>query len=73
MKLDKPGAEAAVGIVADGLGIGLKAAAAGIIDIVNENMLGALRLVSIEQGYAPREFALVAFGGAGPLRANALG
>jgi N-methylhydantoinase A len=73
MKLDKPGAEAAVGIVADGLGIGLKEAAAGIIDIVNENMLGALRLVSIEQGYDPREFALVAFGGAGPLHANALG
>ena len=53
--------------------IGVKEAAAGIIDIVNENMLGALRLVSIEQGYDPREFALVAFGGAGPLHANALG
>jgi N-methylhydantoinase A len=73
MKLDKPGAEAAVKIVADGLGIGVKQAAAGIIDIVNENMLGALRLVSIEQGYDPRDFALVAFGGAGPLHANALG
>jgi N-methylhydantoinase A len=73
MKLDRPGAEAAVQIVADGLGIGVKQAAAGIIDIVNENMLGALRLVSIEQGYDPREFALVAFGGAGPLHANALG
>jgi N-methylhydantoinase A len=73
MMLDKPAAEAAVGIVAEGLGIGLKEAAAGIIDIVNENMLGALRLVSIEQGYDPREFALVAFGGAGPLHANALG
>jgi N-methylhydantoinase A len=73
MKLDKPGAEKAVGVIAEGLGIGLKDAAAGIIDIVNENMLGALRLVSIEQGYDPREFALVAFGGAGPLHANALG
>jgi N-methylhydantoinase A len=73
MKLDKPGAETAVKIVADGLGIGVKEAAAGIIDIVNENMLGALRLVSIEQGYDPRDFALVAFGGAGPLHANALG
>jgi N-methylhydantoinase A len=73
MKLDRPGSEAAVQTIADGLGIGLKEAAAGIIDIVNENMLGALRLVSIEQGYDPREFALVAFGGAGPLHANALG
>lgn len=36
-------------------------------------MLGALRLVSIEQGYDPRDFSLVAFGGAGPLHANALG
>ena len=36
-------------------------------------MFGALRLVSVEQGYDPRDFALVAFGGAGPLHANALG
>src|SRR5262249_19851334 len=42
-------------------------------NIVNENMFGALRLVSVEQGYDPRDFALVAFGGAGPLHANALG
>ena len=48
-------------------------AAAGIIDVVNEHMFGALRLVSVEQGYDPRDFALVAFGGAGPLHANALG
>ena len=45
----------------------------GIINIVNENMFGALRLVSVEQGYDPRDFALVGFGGAGPLHANALG
>ncbi len=48
-------------------------AAAGIVDIVNENMFGALRLVSVQQGFDPRSFALVAFGGAGPLHANALG
>ena len=51
----------------------MEAAAAGIIDIVNENMFGALRLVSVQQGFDPRDFALVAFGGAGPLHANALG
>lgn len=44
-----------------------------IIALVNETMYGALRLVSVEQGYDPREFALVAFGGAGPLHGNAVG
>jgi N-methylhydantoinase A len=53
--------------------IELMTAAEGIIKIVNESMLGALRLVSVEQGYDPRDFALVGFGGAGPLHANALG
>ena len=50
----------------------LKDAALGIYNIVNENMVGALRLVSVEQGYDPRDYALIAFGGAGPLHANAL-
>ena len=50
----------------------LEKAAEGIVNIVNENMCGALRLVSVEQGYDPRDFALIAFGGAGPLHANAL-
>ncbi|HUY20633.1 MAG TPA: hydantoinase/oxoprolinase family protein [Candidatus Binataceae bacterium] len=73
MKLDREAARVAVKKIADAMGIGLEQAASGIIDIVNENMFGALRLVSIEQGYDPRDFALVAFGGAGPLHANALG
>ncbi len=63
----------AVQSVADGIGIDLMEAAEGIIKIVNESMFGALRLVSVEQGYDPRDFALVGFGGAGPLHANALG
>jgi N-methylhydantoinase A len=72
--LDAGAAHAAVKTVADAMGIeGVEAAAAGIIDIVNENMFGALRLVSVQQGFDPRDFALVAFGGAGPLHANALG
>ncbi|MBW7929713.1 MAG: hydantoinase/oxoprolinase family protein [Gammaproteobacteria bacterium] len=66
-------AEAAVGKVAKALKLSVKEAAAGIIDIVNENMYGALRLVSVEKGYDPRDFALMGFGGAGPLHANALG
>lgn len=66
-------AEAAVSKVARALKLSVKEAAAGIIDIVNENMYGALRLVSVEKGYDPRDFALMGFGGAGPLHANALG
>jgi N-methylhydantoinase A len=47
-------------------------AAAGIVQIVNNNMVGALRVVSVEKGYDPERFALVAFGGAGPLHAGPL-
>jgi N-methylhydantoinase A len=53
--------------VARPLGLSLEAAAQGILDIVNNNMVGALRLVSVERGYDPRDFALIPFGGAGPL------
>jgi N-methylhydantoinase A len=58
--------------IADALKLSLEDAALGVYDIVNENMVGALRLVSVEQGYDPRDYALIAFGGAGPLHANAL-
>jgi len=73
MTIDRDAATTAVQTLADAMGIDLLAAAEGIIKIVNESMLGALRLVSVEQGYDPRDFALVGFGGAGPLHANALG
>jgi N-methylhydantoinase A len=72
MVLDRKLAATAVQKVADALGLSLKQAALGIYNIVNENMTGALRLVSVEQGYDPRDYALIAFGGAGPLHANAL-
>jgi len=72
--LDVEAARTAVQTIADSTDLdSAEAAAAGIVDIVNENMLGALRLVSVQQGFDPRDFALVAFGGAGPLHANALG
>lgn len=71
--LDRKAAEKAVQTVADGLGLDLMQAAAGIVDIVNETMFGALRLVSVQQGYDPRDFALIGFGGAGPMHANAIG
>ena len=71
-KLDREGARRAVQTIADALGIDLMAAARGIIDIVNENMFGALRMISVQQGYDPRHFALMGFGGAGPLHVNAV-
>src|SRR5215207_1867802 len=54
------------------LGCDVVAAAHGVIEIANAAMTQALHLVSVQRGYDPREFALVAFGGAGPLHANAL-
>ena len=73
MIIDRESSVKAVQDIADAMGIDLMSAAEGIIKIVNESMLGALRLVSVEQGYDPRDFALVGFGGAGPLHANSLG
>lgn len=73
MMLDVAAAHRAVKDCADAMGLTVERAAAGIIDLVNESMYGALRLVSVQQGFDPRDYALVAFGGAGPLHANALG
>ena len=73
MEINRDAAVAAVQKTADAMGISLEDAAEGIIKVVNESMFGALRLVSVEQGYDPRDFSLVGFGGAGPLHANALG
>ncbi len=73
MKINRDASVTAVQKVADAMGISLMEAAEGICKIVNESMFGALRLVSVEQGYDPRDFALVGFGGAGPLHANAMG
>jgi N-methylhydantoinase A len=56
-------------ILSQPLHLDVVAAAAGILDIVNANMMGALRVISVEKGEDPRDFTLVAFGGAGPLHA----
>jgi N-methylhydantoinase A len=72
MRLDVEAAKTAVQTIGDALGLDVHRAAEGILDIVNENMAGALRLVSVQRGYDPRDFALVAFGGAGPMHANAV-
>jgi N-methylhydantoinase A len=72
MSLDVEAARAAVQSIGDAMGLSVEEAAEGIVAIVNENMAGALRLVSVQRGHDPRDFALVAFGGAGPLHANAV-
>ncbi len=73
LSLDRDKAHAAiVEHVARPLGFGDIAAAKAILDVANANMADAIRLVSIMRGYDPRDFALVAFGGAGALHAAAL-
>jgi N-methylhydantoinase A/oxoprolinase/acetone carboxylase beta subunit len=69
MRLDVDAARAAVTRLADRLGLGLAEAAEGTITIANANMARAIRSRTVEKGHDPREFALVAFGGAGPLHA----
>ncbi len=54
------------------LGLGLEQAAAAIIDIGNDRMAGAIRMVTLARGHDPRDFTLFAFGGAGPMHAAAL-
>src|SRR5262249_21571630 len=72
MTLDTKAAEDAGGPHAPNLGLRPHQAAPGHLDIVNENMFGALRLVTVQKGLDPRDFALVAFGGAGPMHGNAM-
>ncbi|MGH2882451.1 MAG: hydantoinase/oxoprolinase family protein, partial [Solirubrobacteraceae bacterium] len=69
MRLDVDAARAAVSRLADQLGLDVAEAAEGTITIANANMGRAIRSRTVEKGHDPREFALVAFGGAGPLHA----
>jgi N-methylhydantoinase A len=71
--LDVDGARAAIEErCAKPLGLDVVEAARGIVEIANAAMGNALHLVSVQRGYDPRRFVLVAFGGAGPAHANAL-
>jgi N-methylhydantoinase A len=70
--LDRGAAERAVGALADALGLDLVACAEGIVRVANAEMVRALRVMTVEQGIDPRRFALLAFGGAGPLHAAAI-
>lgn len=72
MSLDLDAARAAIGGIGEQIGLGGDEAAQGILDIANEVMLGALRVITVQRGLDPRDFGIVAFGGAGPLHANAM-
>ena len=72
MSLDIQGAREAVAGIGEAIGLSPEAAAQGILDIANEVMLGALRVITVQRGLDPRDFGIVAFGGAGPLHANAM-
>jgi len=69
MTIDAERAAAAVGRIAARLKLDLASAAAGILRVANANMERAIRVVSVERGHDPRDFALVAFGGCGGLHA----
>ena len=73
LAIDHAAAQAAVRKrLAEPLGIDTRAAAAAVIDVVNNAMAEVLKIVSVQRGHDPRDFALAAFGGAGPLHAAAL-
>jgi N-methylhydantoinase A len=69
MQIHADRAQAAIDALATRLGVDCTRAAAGVLEIINVNMMGAVRVISIEQGEDPRDFTLLAFGGAGPLHA----
>lgn len=72
MQLDPGKAEAALAGLAAQAGMSALDLAASIVEIANENMASAIKMVSLERGHDPRRFALFAFGGAGPLHAAAV-
>ncbi len=67
MALDAAASERVIGGLAEELGLSAHACAAGVLTIVNANMANAIRSRTVQKGLDPRDFALVAFGGAGPL------
>jgi N-methylhydantoinase A len=72
VRLQRPAAEGAVAALASELGLHPVACAEGIVRVANAEMVRALRVVTVERGIDPRRYALLAFGGAGPLHAAAI-
>ncbi|MDP2084643.1 MAG: hydantoinase/oxoprolinase family protein [Gemmobacter sp.] len=71
-RLDLPAARAAIGKLGAQLGLGVEETAEAILTVVNHIMARRTRLMTVEQGHDPRDFALVVFGGAGPLHGAAI-
>lgn len=65
-------AKAAIGRLAEKLGMDTMATAQGILSVVTANMAKAIRVISVQRGHDPRDYTLMAFGGAGPLHAARL-
>jgi N-methylhydantoinase A len=72
MPLDRRAADGALGRLGDQLGLDSVAAAIGVVRVVDEHMAAAIREVSIDRGRDPRDYALLPFGGAGPVHALAV-
>ncbi len=72
VQLDRDASERAIAGLADSLDLDLVPCAEGIIRVANAEMVGALRVVTVQRGVDPRDYALLAFGGAGPLHAAAI-
>ncbi|MGO7541318.1 hydantoinase/oxoprolinase family protein [Rhizobium ruizarguesonis] len=72
MKVRRDLAIEAIQRLADQLGLGLMETAQGIISVVTANMAKAIRVISVQRGHDPRDYTLMAFGGAGPLHAARL-
>jgi len=72
MQISPELARAAIKKVGDHFDLSVDEAALGIVKIVNTNMSGLLQSMTVKRGYDPREFAMVAFGGAGPIHASAI-
>ena len=72
MKLDRAASVAALERLGSGFGLSAEAMAEGVVDIINAKMADAIRTITVQRGIDPRDFSLVAYGGAGPAQAAAL-
>ena len=72
MKIDKDASARALATIGEPLGLTVEEAALGMLRVVTANMARAIRVISVQRGYDPRDYALVPFGGAGPLHASRL-
>ncbi|MCY4452364.1 MAG: hydantoinase/oxoprolinase family protein [Immundisolibacterales bacterium] len=72
MALDRDAARAALETIGSTFGLTAEAMAQGVVDVVNAKMADAIRTITVQRGIDPRDFTLVAFGGAGPAQAGAL-